>query len=122
MRFSTALTFVSSAIIVGAAAYAFCKYYKIANKNATIREKNKTCHNASSSNTDFNINQSGETSNRDVVLNFEKTQHEIIGSIKDRHSMAAQEMRDTLNEIVNDDLEFEKTINKVNNELDDLMK
>lgn len=110
MKVSTFLLVSGGAIIVGTAAYSICKYYQ--NKNDDVNTPLSIS----------NINQFNTDAEQTVMSELKKTHHRTVDSIKARHDEAAQQIKDTLNEMVIDNLEFDKSINQINDDLDDLIK
>ncbi len=119
MKVSTVLLAASGVLLVGAAAYGIYKYYQNPNVNTTIK-KNTT--NEDKKTVVPDLRKVHSDAEEIILSEFEKTQYETSNSIKERHNIASQHLKETLEEMVSDNLKFDKTIDQVNDDLDDLLK
>ena len=107
------------ALLVGATVYGLYKYYqnrsqaKTSTNSSNINEKKVVVPNVDKVNSD---------ADEIIISEFKKNQTESSNSIKERHQAASQYIKETLEEMVTDNEEFENKINQVNNDLDDLLK
>lgn len=118
MKVSTVLLAASGALLVGAA-YGIYKYYQNPNVNTTIK-KNST--NEDKKTVVPDLRKVHSNAEEIILSEFEETQHETSNLIKERHNMASQHLKETLEEMVSDNLKFDKTIDQVNDDLNDLLK
>ena len=118
MKISNVLWLTGGALIVGTAIYVVYKHYQ--NRTSrTVSYKSNVENNPEIISKTPNSNLvSGEI----VLSDFERSQYETSNSIKDRHNIASHHLIEILGEMGNNNLEFEKKINQVNDDLDDLMK
>ncbi len=119
MKVSTVLLAASGVLLVGAA-YGIYKYRQNQNDNATINKN--TTNEVKKTIVVSDIRKVHSDAEEIILSEFEKTQHETSNSIKERHNMASKHLKETLEEMVSDNLKFDKTIDQVNDDLDDLLK
>ena len=121
MKCSTILLVTSGALLVGVAAYSVYKYYqnqpqtKASTTSANGNEKKVVVPNVSKIYSDSDADEI-------IISEFQKTQAESSNSIKERHQTASHYMKETLEEMVADNEEFEGNIKQINEDLDDLLK
>ncbi len=120
MKLNTILWIVGGAVVAGVAAYGV--YNLLQNKEDTPTE----CKNVSTDRWNCPVTSEcvqDETSvQQTIVTDFEQTQQDTVASIKKHHQEAAQQLRETLNEMSRDSTDFEEKIRRVNDDLDDLLK
>ena len=118
MKIGSVLLVVSGALIFGSAAYGIYKYYQSQKDNTIINNEN-------TDNTTQIVSevQDDDAEVDEIILSeLETIQYEATNSIKERHNKASQHLRETLSELVSDNLETDIKINKINDDLDELLK
>lgn len=120
MKVNVLLLRTAGALFAGAVTYGIYKYCQNQNPDSTAgntaQEKQKNDAVAS------DVEKVHSDTEEIILSEFEKRQSEALNSIKERHSATAQYMRETLEKIGNDNEDFDKTIDQVNDDLDDLLK
>lgn len=119
MKCSTILLVTGGALLIGATAYGVYKYYQ--NQSQTKESTNSSNRNEKNVVVP-NVDKVYSDADEIIISEFKKTQTESSNSIKERHQAASQYIKETLDEMVTDNEEFENKINQVNEDLDDLLK
>ena len=119
MKCSTILLVTGGALLIGATAYGVYKYYQ--NKSQT-KEFTNTSNGNKKKAVVPNVDKVYSDADEIIISEFKKTQTESSNSIKERHQAASQYIKETLEDMVADNEEFENKINQVNEDLDDLLK
>lgn len=119
MRISALLS-TTGVLLIGAVTYVIYKYYQ--NRNSNNMTNNIKTEKRKSASVVSDVEKVHSDAEKIILSEFEKTQSEVSNSIRERHSASSQYIKDILNETVNDNEEFDKTINQVNDNLDNLLK
>ena len=119
MKCNTILLVTGGALLIGATAYGVYKYYQ--NKSQT-KEGTSTLNGNEKKVVVPNVDKVYSDADEIIISEFKKTQTESSNSIKERHQAASQYIKETLEDMVADNEEFENKINQVNEDLDDLLK
>ena len=119
MKCSTILLVTSGALLVGAAAYSVYKYYQ----NQPQTKASTTSSNGSEKKVVVpKVSKIYSDADEIIISEFQKAQAESSNSIKERHQATSHYIKETLEEMVADNEEFEDNIKQINEDLDDLLK
>ena len=119
MKCSTILLVTGGALLIGATAYGVYKYCQ--NKSQT-KEATTISNGDKKKDVVSNVDKVYSDADEIIIYEFKKTQTDSSNSIKERHQVASQYIKETMEDMVADNEAFENKINQANEDLDDLLK
>lgn len=118
MKGSSVFWIAGGVIIAGITAYGIYKYFQ--------HQKNDIVEPKDTPDSDHiiipDIVSDDDLQQETIVTDFQQTQQNTTVSIKERHQVAAQQLKETLGEMEKDSVEFEEKIDQINDDLDKLLE